>query len=182
MTLDRAVKLGRVVASAVAASMVVACGVRVQQEPQPIERRDVPYGLLEERDSTRGERASFVVYFERSGLLVAVPRVVSTPATPEAVVHQVLRGPTFDEAAAGLSSAIPAGTALQSITRDGNVVTVDLSPAFGESTDLATAVDQLDVTLRELPGVDAVRVLIDGVEVVRPGGAFLPAPTSPAPS
>jgi spore germination protein GerM len=178
VTLDRTVKLGRVVAGACAASMVVACGVRVQQEPQPIERRDVPYGLLEQRDSTRGdERASFVVYFERSGLLVAVPRVVSTPATPEAVVNQVLRGPTFDEAAAGLSSAIPSGTALQSITRDGNVVTVDLSPALGESTDLATAVDQLDVTLRELPGVDAVRVLIDGVEVGRPGGAFLPAPT-----
>jgi spore germination protein GerM len=114
------------------------------------------------------------VYFERNGLLVAVPRVASTPATPEAVVQQVLRGPTFDEAAAGLASAIPSDVMLRGVTRDGGIVTLDLSDALGESSDLATAVDQLDVTLRELPGVDAVRILIDGVELGRTGTVLLP--------
>jgi spore germination protein GerM len=169
------VKITRVALGALAASVIVGCGVRFQQEPETIDRREVPYGLLDSSDSTRGDdRASFVVYFERNGLLVAVPRVASTPATPEAVVQQVLRGPTFDEAAAGLSSAIPTDVTLRGIARDGGIVTLDLSTALGQSSDLATAVDQLDVTLRELPGVTAVRILIDGIELGRTGTVLRP--------
>jgi spore germination protein GerM len=166
-------KVARAAAGALLALVMTGCGVRIQQEPQAIARREVPYGLLTENDSTE-DRASFVVYFERNGLLVAVPRVASTPATPEAVVQQILRGPTFDEAAAGLSSAIPSDVTLRGVARDGGIVTLDLSAALGESSDLATAVDQLDVTLRELPGVDAVRILIDGIELGRTGTVLRP--------
>jgi len=143
-----------------------ACGVRLQHEPEHVPQRDVSYGLLDPRDPEVNETsASFVVYFQRGAVLVAVPRVATTPATPEAVVDALLRGPTIGEAAAGLQTSIPEGTALLAIERDGRVVTMSFSTNFRDAPDLAAALRQLDATLRDLPGVEVVRILVDGVEV-----------------
>ena len=151
-----------------AAGFLSACGVRMQDNPDLIDRRDVPYGLLEPKTRLDGDddgRAAFVVYFTRRERLVAVPRVAAAPATPQVVVEALLRGTTVDEAAAGLRSAISPGTAVLSVSREEGVVSVDLSAPLATTEELEIALRQLDATVLELPGVDRLRVLVSGREI-----------------
>lgn len=149
-----------------AAMLGTACGVRYQDEPQVLDRGEVPYGLLSGRATSTGDRLSFVVYLLKGERLVAVPRVVATAATPEVVVDAVVKGPSIEESAAGLTTAIPNETSVLHVTRQGSVVVAEFDARFEEASDLDAAVRQIEATLRELPGVDEVRVLIEGREVV----------------
>ena len=112
--------------------------------------------------------------------LTDVPR--STPAPGlETALRLLLEGPTATEIAAGLRSAIAAGTELRSATmpEDGSAV-VDLSKAFldlgGEEQILAVA--QLVLTVTAVPGVDRVRFAVDGeaLEVPRADGTLVHGP------
>ena len=160
MSMRRACAIGLL-----AAVLGAACGVRYQDEPQVVDRGEVPYSLLRGRAITTDDRLSFVVYLLKGDRLVAVPRVVATAATPEAVVDAVVRGPSIEEAAAGLTSAIPSGTVVLAVTRNGSVVVAEFDARLDAASDLGAAVRQVEATLRELPGVEEVRVLVGGREV-----------------
>jgi hypothetical protein len=109
---------------------------------------------------------------DRTGPFVApvARRVAETAATAEASLEALLEGPTAGEASLipALSTEIPSGTELNSVTIADGVATVDLSAEFaaGESsTSAAMRVAQIVFTLSRFDTVDAVDFRQDGVDV-----------------
>jgi hypothetical protein len=91
--------------------------------------------------------------------------VVRNGTTIESAVRQLIAGPTPAERSRGLRSAVPRGTPLLSVTASRRIVTVDLGARFAAGRDakaLRGRVGQLVRTVRGIPGVLAVRVLLDG--------------------
>ncbi len=106
--------------------------------------------------------ATTSVFLLRDGRTVAVPR---RAPTIEAAVRALLAGPTPAERRRGIRSAIPRGTPLLNIAIERRIVTVDLGARYAAGRDeasLRTRVGQLVRTVRAVPGVRAVRVLVEG--------------------
>ncbi len=129
-------------------------------------------------------RGTVPVYFLRGERLGAATRDVHagagglTAATDGAVnvVRDLLSGPTATERAAGLSTAIPAGTTVNDLSVAHGVVTVDLSAQFvtgGGSLSMQERVAQVVSTLTGLPDIDRVSFSIAGKHVTTIGGEGL---------
>ena len=106
--------------------------------------------------------ARVTVWFEKDGRPVAAARGGSTI---EGAVRALLAGPTAAERARGLRSAIPARTPLRELSIQHRIVTVDLGARFAagrREASLRDRVGQLVRTVRTVPGVRAVRVLVEG--------------------
>ena len=106
--------------------------------------------------------ASVSVWFTTAGKPTPVVR---SGTTIESAVLQLLRGPTAAEQRKGLRTAIPRQTSLRSIDIAHRVVTVDLAARFAAGSDAARLQDrvsQLVRTVRGVPGVLSVRVLVEG--------------------
>jgi hypothetical protein len=91
--------------------------------------------------------------------------VVRNGTTIRAAVEQLLAGPTASERLRGYRSAVPRRTSLRSVTVARRVVTVDLGARFVAGNDEAALQDrvgQLIRTIRGIPGVVSVRILIEG--------------------
>ncbi len=102
------------------------------------------------------------IWLFRAGAPVAVDR---GGTTIEAAVHHLLAGPTTMERGRGFTTAIPGSTPLRSLVVSHRIVTVDLGTRFAAGRDaqsLQLRVGQLVRTLRAIPGVRSVRVLVDG--------------------
>jgi lipoprotein-anchoring transpeptidase ErfK/SrfK len=102
------------------------------------------------------------VEFAQGEQLVTVQR---SGSTPQDALTALLRGPTPAEAGRQIRTYIPTGTPVRSLTVTGTTATVDLGARFVEGN----APDPLDARLAQLvdtltadPGVNAVRVLIEG--------------------
>lgn len=104
-----------------------------------------------------------------------VPRGPDTALAAEAV-RALLDGPSRAERSHGLTSEIPPGTALRSLTLSGRVATVDLGVAFaqgGGSSSMLARVWQVVYTATQFPDVSSVRLLIGGRRVATLGGEGL---------
>lgn len=123
--------------------------------------------------ATAPEQVEAEVWFVSGERVAAVTRAVTPPAVARAAMTELLRGPGADEAATGLSTSIPAGTALLGLRIVGGVAEVDLSGEFasgGGSLSMLTRVAQVVYTLTGFPTVGSVRFLIDGERVASIGG------------
>jgi spore germination protein GerM len=101
------------------------------------------------------------------GALVAVPRQVDdNPRVATAALASLLAGPTADETARGLTTAIPSATKVRSVNVTTGTVTVDVSSAFTTTFDqdypLEARVGQLACTMHQFESVRAVRLLVNG--------------------
>jgi spore germination protein GerM len=102
------------------------------------------------------------------------------PATARAAFESLLSGPSQDEAAASVFTAVPADTELLGLEIDDGIATVDLSSEYergaGSATDLRLA--QVVYTLTQFETVDAVTFRIDGeaVELFGDHGIMLGRP------
>ena len=99
--------------------------------------------------------------------------VSATPAVARAALSELLAGPAAAEAAAGLTTAIPAGTTLRSVAIAGGTATVDLSRDFesgGGSSSMLTRVAQVVYTVTQFPAVQRVAFRLDGKPVSAIGG------------
>ena len=131
------------------------------------------------------------VEFAQGEQLVTVQRPGSTA---QEALAALLRGPTPAEATRQIRTYIPSGTSVRSLTVTGTTATVDLGARFV----LGSAPDPLDARLAQLvdtltgaPGVNAVRVLIEGgvplglfpgIDATRPlTSQDLATPTKPVP-
>lgn len=106
--------------------------------------------------------AAVGVWFSAGGKPVSVVR---SGTTIEGAIEQLLAGPTPSERARGMRSAVPRETPLLSVTVSHRIVTVDLGARFAAGRDesaLQDRVGQLVRTARSVPGVRAVRLLIEG--------------------
>ncbi len=102
------------------------------------------------------------VWFSTAGKPTSVVRDGNTI---EGAVRLLLAGPTAGERTRGFRTAIPRQTSLRSVAIAHRVVTVDLGARFATGTDvvqLQDRVSQLVRTVRGVPGVLSVRVLIEG--------------------
>jgi len=106
--------------------------------------------------------AGVSVWFVADGKPVSVTR---SGTTVERVVQQLLAGPTAAERSRGVRSAVPRATPLRSVRVSRRVATVDLGARFAAGRDERSLQDragQLVRTLRSVPGIVGVRVLVDG--------------------
>jgi germination protein M len=118
--------------------------------------------------------SSVAVYFLRDGKVSPVRRTIpATPAIARATLTELLAGPTDDERAAGLASAIPSGAGLRDISLENGTATVDLDGTFddgGGSASMQGRVAQVVATLTRFPTIDRVAFRIDGEPVESIGG------------
>lgn len=106
------------------------------------------------------------VWFVSDELLHASARSgEATPRVGTAAMESLLGGPSEDEQAAGLISAIPPGTQLLGLEIEDGVATVDLSAHYetgGGSTGMRMRLAQVVYTLTQFPTVSGVLFEIDG--------------------
>lgn len=123
---------------------------------------------------TTPETMSVAVYLLRDGKISPVRRSVqASPAAARAALEALLDGPTTEERAGGLASAIPDGTTLLDVSLADGVATVDLSGAFDEgggSASMLGRVAQVVATLTRIPTVERVAFRLDGEPAETIGG------------
>jgi Immunoglobulin-like domain of bacterial spore germination/Sporulation and spore germination len=107
------------------------------------------------------------LYFLRDGELgVAQRRVPQTTMPATAALRALLKDPSPGERAAGLSSAIPAGTKLRSLALSQGIATVNLSQAPDPSSSGDTigmpGTAELAYTLTRFSTISGVRIEVDG--------------------
>lgn len=170
------------VVATVLALIISACGVPVDREPRAIELTDqlaraetLPEVSSEPTgdfptSSTEVISLATVFLVDDANVLVGVNRTVSSgDETPLRLVEPVLAalipGPSEQERADGLSSAIPAETRIleSSVTVAGtaiiNLESGGIDTQQGEN--LRAAVAQIVYTLTEIDGIEGVRIRID---------------------
>jgi spore germination protein GerM len=100
-----------------------------------------------------------------TGLFLTNRTQEATPAVGRAALTALLEGPTPEEAAVGVSSAIPSGTELVALTIEDGIATVDLSAEFGSgggSTSVLTRLAQVVYSITQFPTVEAMVFEIEG--------------------
>jgi hypothetical protein len=113
------------------------------------------------------ERSSVTVYLLRGGKVSPVRRTIdATPAVAHATLSSLLAGPTAEEKADGLTTAIPPGTTLGGVEIAGGVATVDLRSDVSLAGDeRRRGAAQIVATLTQFPTVHAVKVGGSGLDV-----------------
>ncbi|HEX5166694.1 MAG TPA: Gmad2 immunoglobulin-like domain-containing protein [Thermomicrobiales bacterium] len=114
------------------------------------------------------------IFFLRDEKIATVHRTVpKTQQVAAAAMAQLLAGPTAEDAAAGMTTAIPEGTEYIGTTIAEGVATVDLSSEFesgGGSLSMSARLAQVVYTLTQFPTVDFVTFTLDGEPVTTFGG------------
>ncbi len=118
-------------------------------------------------------------------LVPAHRTVTADTAIPAATVQALLAGPSATEQAAGLTTAVPAGTTLHRVHLDNGIATVDLSAQYasgGGSASMFGRLAQVAYTLTRFPTIDGVRFALDGAVVTTFSGEglLLPNPVTRA--
>ncbi len=152
--------------------LATGCGVPEDDGPRALDRSVAPFQAYvpEAAPEPQGDRpvALFLVTADR---LQRTERRIETPA-PGRVLRQLLEGPTSQELAAGLTTAIPATVTLESLSMSSDIAIVSLAGLQQEQirTDQLTAFAQIVATLDDLPGVEGVRFRSGGADLEVPRG------------
>jgi hypothetical protein len=132
--------------------------------------------------SETAARTTLHLYFQRDGALgVAERQVEHTTMPATASLKALLDGPKGGEPAAGLTTAIPAGTRLLGLTLENGLATVNLSSEFqkaGEGLDEARALlpaAQIVYTLTRYPTVRRVAIRVEDEPYPAAGSASSPS-------
>ena len=120
--------------------------------------------------------STVAAYFVRAEKIAAAQRTVTGPAVASAAVRALLIGPTAEERAGGLATAVPAGAQLRSLKISGGVAVVDLTGVFGSgggSLSMGERLAQLVATVTQFPTASKVRLWLDGAPATTLGGEGL---------
>ncbi|MGB6057317.1 MAG: GerMN domain-containing protein, partial [Microthrixaceae bacterium] len=115
-------------------------------------------------------------YFVRDEKVGPVRRSGEPGAPARSAMDALLKGPTASDRAAGLSTAIPAGTKVLGLNIAGGLATIDLSSEFGSgggSLSMQARVAQVVYTLTQFPTVQRVSFRMNGKAVTALGGEGL---------
>jgi len=114
------------------------------------------------------------LYFMRGQFIGTSQRTIPwTQATATAALRALLAGPNSTEKAAGLTTAIPIGTALRGIVVRDGLATVDLTKAYesgGGTLSMTARLAQVVYTLTQFPTVKGVTFKVEGKAVRVFGG------------
>lgn len=140
------------------------CGIDAEESP-----RDIDLVAAGQRPARNVEAANTTVIYlvaaAQGGKPPALQPVVREVSKTAATVLEVLfSGPTPQEAAMGVHTALPTGTRLLSTTLQGDLLTVDVSSTFLTVADdlLVEALGQIVLTGTHVEGVDSVLVTVAG--------------------
>ncbi len=121
-----------------------------------------------------GDTTALRVYFSRDEKMAAATREVPpTQETGAAAMEALLEGPTAEETAAGMFTAIPEGTEFLGLDIKNGIATVDLSAEYasgGGSLSMFTRLAQVVFTLTQFETVEGVLFKLDGKPITELGG------------
>lgn len=185
----------RRLAIAMAAALILTgCGVPVQDDPVQVRPEVVPSQLrpevtprTESPSTADPGKPRALIHFVRAERLVALTREVSAGSVEDrlnAILAALVVGPTEDEQARGVSSALPQGLQLRVLSVDGPEVVLQLSgETDGRSaTENVLAVGQIVLSVTSVGPVTKVRLARDGqpVEALLADGALTADPLTAA--
>lgn len=161
--------------AAVVLAMLTGCSIQPDSSPRDIaiedsNSNDIDTALVV--DAT-GDTAIFLVGPTEPG---QQRRLRSSQrnalASPAEVLTALFDGPTQSELNSRLISAVPADTVLKSARRASNILYVDVSGSLDDLTDdaLVLALGQIVFTATEVPGIELVRLRVDGQDRAWPRG------------
>ncbi len=125
------------------------------------------------------ETVTISLYFlqvvgDQEELVEVLREIPSTEAIARATIEELLKGPSFEEEAQGISSAIPENTELNSIDIQNGLASVDFNEKLQEGVAGSAWVmairNQIEETLMQFETVDEVLILIEGEseEILQP--------------
>jgi hypothetical protein len=164
----------------VALVALAGCGVPTGSAPERIAASDVPYGLAERATPTQaplsGQPAADdprVYLVAADDRLVPKGRDVGQGSREERLgelLSSLAEGPTKEERAEQLATALQPGVELTVTEMDGTEVTIDIGGVEGTQSpeESRRAVGQIVLTATSLPGVEMVRLTTDGQRVDAP--------------
>jgi hypothetical protein len=189
------VRAAAVTAAVLGLAVVLAgCGVPTGGEPTTIAPSDFPFTLAaptpapSATPSPEVVEAPFRVFLvDATDVLVARPRDVDGGTAEERLVDllaALAEGPTPPEQDARLSTKLPPeiGLTLSDLTGGTATIDLDLLAQTPSGSTSRRAVAQIVLTATTVPGVDAVRLTVDGdpVEAPLPSGELTSAPLTAA--
>lgn len=167
--------LARAALPALLIAIPSGCGVPTESRPRDIPQDRVPAALSAPPSSPttddRGD-ARFTVYLIDGKRLRPVPRTAVGSVTPSTRLEALRAGPTSDESASGLGSALDEESSIRISQVTGGVATVDLPPALAAlvGSDQVLALAQMVFTLTEDPAIGEAIFTVDGNPVDVPVG------------
>jgi hypothetical protein len=127
-------------------------------------------------------RMQVSVWLERGGRLwLSTRSVKAAPAVATAALERLFAGPTAGERAAGVRSAVPAGTRLRGISIAAGTATIDVSRTFAAAAGrkrIRVRLAQLTFTATQFATVRRVQLEVAGQVVQSIAGAPVPQPAS----
>lgn len=165
-----------------AASILILIGAIIlkSQESEPVvipdENYEVDTDLEEELDvETQIVSIYFLEVVDGQEQIVEVSREIdSTLSIARETINELLKGPSLQEEADGISTSIPEGTELLGINIENGIAFVDFSQELQEgvagSAWVTSIRDQIENTLLQFETIDQVIILVEGEseEVLQP--------------
>lgn len=156
--------------------LLAGCGVPTDREPRPLAKDDVPFGLLDATSTTTttvatpATTAPVEIFLVAGDRLVPVARHVAAPPSPATTLARLLDGPTREERASGLRTAIAAEAEVEVVTAKAGTVRLDLDQSFAEleGREQVLALAQVVFTATGLQDVDGVVFTLAGKPVEVP--------------
>lgn len=182
------------VAAILTVGVTAACGVPQGGQVTPLAGDQVPYALLSPAPSDSALPPASgadvttprLFFLDTDEKLVPVPLSLSPSGLEpvlEGLLERLATGPTEQQRASGLGSALGPSVMLQVQEVVDHVARIDVSlpPQVPAADRLPLAVGQLVLTATSVAGVDEVQVLRNGkpVDVPLPGGARASGPVGP---
>jgi spore germination protein GerM len=151
-------------------AILTGCGLHSDEHPRALDRRSAPINLNSTARPVVSGASRALVYLSRSGVLVAVARAVPSQPSPAVVLQALLAGPSGREQDAGLTTAVPRATVVDSSLVGGEIsVEVPAQEASSSGrTDEVLGFGQIVLTLTSLPDVAGVRFVRDGHDLPVP--------------
>ena len=148
-------------AVAATAVMASACGISPAAAPTdvPVGERSLAIGADTSAGIASGESEIYLVTGNDPRQLRSVNRDAGTRL---ALLEAVIAGPTEDESAALLSSALPPDTSVNAVRQVGTVLYIDLSAEIADLSGdgLLLAVAQLVHTADRIDGIETVQLTV----------------------
>lgn len=153
----------------IAALAALATGCAIPDQHTPVAIGTTPPTTPPPTTQPSTPTARRVTVFLVQGSHLAIVERRTTPGL-KAAITDLLAGPTTQEKALGLTSAIPSGTKLNSATQVGATAQLDFTDALGtvSGREEVLAFAQIVATSTSLPGVQQVQVAIAGQTVNAP--------------
>jgi len=117
------------------------------------------------------------IYFLQKDILVAVEREVPTNENPVVIaIDQLLKGPSEQETADGLTSMIPSGTRSRNVDVEGHTAIIDLNSGLleyeGGTSEAKAIVSQIIYTATSVKGISQVILKLQGSDQFLIGPAY----------